>query len=75
MEESREASALGAVILALYALGRINSLETAPGFGRHHTRFQPDEQRHRRYQDFFDVYLKLYPGLTTAFHQLNALSG
>ncbi len=75
VEESREASALGAVILALFALDRISSLEKAPGFGQRHTRYQPDEQRHRRYQEFFEVYQKLYPGLTSAFHQLNLLSG
>jgi len=74
LEDSREASALGAVILSLYALGRLEKLEEAPGFGQGHTRLLPNEKHHGRYQGFFKVYRQLYPALVPAFHQLNTLA-
>jgi gluconokinase len=65
--ETHEASALGAAVLALYALGEIPSLETVKQWIRitsHHT---PNEKHTSLYLELFYMYERLYHRLKDEF--------
>lgn len=70
IDNSSDAPARGAVVMALVALGRLPSLDAAAHFVHREKEYLPDGQRHRQYQELFAVYRDLYPLLRSAMHRL-----
>lgn len=58
-----DASAIGAAILGLYALGITGDLEASAEMIRVQETYEPDEGRHRIYQERFAVFAQLYDRL------------
>jgi gluconokinase len=70
---SSDASALGAAILALKALGMINDLSDAKGFITVQDTYFPDDDQHRIYMANYAVYVSLYHKLKEEFLRLETL--
>ncbi|WEK35206.1 MAG: gluconokinase [Candidatus Pseudobacter hemicellulosilyticus] len=73
VSNTADASATGAAILGLKAVGLLPELAAARAFLEVQERFVPDPQQHTRYQQYFKVYEGLYAALHPAFHQLALL--
>jgi gluconokinase len=61
LNESNESGAIGAILLAMKAIGRVSSLVEATrhvGFGQ---TFEPDEERNRRYRQVYKRFEKALP--------------
>lgn len=58
-----DASAIGAAIIGFYALGIIEDLEASAGLIRVQETYEPDEQRHRIYQEGSSLFADLYERL------------
>jgi gluconokinase len=65
--ESHEASALGAAVLALYALGEIDSLERIKDWITISHRHEPDLQVTETYLELFYMYERVYHKLKDEF--------
>jgi gluconokinase len=59
-----DASAIGAAIMGFYTLGIIGDLEASAGMIRVQETYEPDEGRHRIYQERFAVFEALYSRLS-----------
>lgn len=59
LNESKEAAAIGAVIMGFRALGHISHYEDASLFHQEKERFYPDEDRHQIYRQVFSDFEKL----------------
>ncbi|SFF26025.1 gluconate kinase, FGGY family [Paenibacillus algorifonticola] len=69
--ESCEASALGAAILAMQALGHISSLNEARSWIHIVNRHEPCLDRHAIYSELFAVYTRLYERLEPEFNHIS----
>jgi gluconokinase len=58
-----DASAIGAAMMGFYALGIIGNLEASAGLIQVQETYEPDEQRHRIYQERFALFATLYERL------------
>ncbi|MCU5746280.1 xylulokinase [Staphylococcus sp. SQ8-PEA] len=69
-----EGPSMGAAMIAAYGLGWFNSLdECVQQFIEYGETYRPDEERHERYQQFYDVYRDIYQrtkGMTTRLLEL-----
>jgi len=70
--ETHEASALGAAVVALYAIGEIPSLHTVKSWIRIVSRHLPEEKHTAIYAELFNMYLRLYERLKEDFDIISA---
>ncbi|MDF2926020.1 MAG: gluconokinase [Paenibacillaceae bacterium] len=68
--ESHEASALGAAIMALCAIGELSSPDEAKGWVRIGCRHEPDQQVHLIYQELFHMFEDIYGRLAPEFPKM-----
>lgn len=68
---NRDASATGAAMLGMKAIGLIQSYDDLPG--QEEECIQPNAENQRLYATYFTVYQTLYPALKNTMHQLNRL--
>lgn len=66
-----DASVLGAAMLAAFGGGDFSSLEEiAQGWVKIKETYFPDEEKHKFYQERFEVYKELYPALKEVNHKI-----
>ncbi|MGP3608635.1 gluconokinase [Anoxybacteroides rupiense] len=70
--ETHEASALGAAVMALYALGDLSSLEEVKQWVHIQATHVPNEKNTAVYLELFDLYERLYQRLKDEFDALSA---
>lgn len=70
LTDEGDASATGAALLGMLALGALTSLSDAKRQVRPGKVFTPDPVRHALYQRYYALYATLYPALRDTFHQL-----
>lgn len=68
--ESHEASSLGAAVLALYAVGEIDSLERIKGWVKITHRHEPNLANSETYQQLFYMYKRIYHKLEDEFEMI-----
>ena len=73
MENGVEAP-LGDAFLAGYATGLFSSFDEISNWTRSYTVTCPDWENHERYNQYFDIYKKMYLSLKDNMHELAALS-
>ena len=75
--ETVEASSLGAAMCAAVGAGWYPDFDSAASSmaGRIIGRSEPDPERHRRYQDLFEIYRRLYGQLKDTFAGLDRFAG
>lgn len=71
--EGADASAIGAAMIAMYALGMLKNPLDAKQLVPPVSTLQPNAATHQVYQQYFKVYEGLYPALKDSFAQLNNL--
>nr|WP_200931588.1 FGGY family carbohydrate kinase [Paenibacillus sp. Leaf72] len=69
--ESHEASALGAAIVAMQALGHISSMDEARDWIHIAGRHEPCLDRHAIYSELFAIYTRLYERLEPEFNHIS----
>ena len=74
IDDSPDAPARGAVIMALSSLGRLPALDAAVHFVQRQQEFLPSADHHERYRQLFSIYQVLYPALAAAMHGLASFS-
>ena len=62
-----EGSAFGATILGMYALGILKDIKEVGNFINIKERYHPIEEHHRRYQELFAIYERIYWNLQSEF--------
>lgn len=62
-----EGSAFGAAILGMYALGILKDIKEVGNFINIKERYHPIEENHRRYQELFGIYERIYWNLQKEF--------
>ena len=69
-------SEIGAAYMAAKGVGLIDDIAaTVQGLGRANTRtIRFDPENHRKYQDYYQIYRKLYPSVREEMHALTALA-
>ena len=70
---AKESSSMGAIFLAMKALGYIDSLEEAGPLVPLQTVFEPDMRNHEAYLRLYELFHTLYWDLTDRFDTLSAL--
>lgn len=65
-----ETSSLGAVFLAMYALGHIGDLREARGYVAIRVCYTPDMKNHELYLRLFDIYQGVYQGVAGRFSEI-----
>jgi gluconokinase len=70
--QTEDASAIGAVYLALKALGYVESFEDLPSQEASYV-CEPQYVEHEKYRSYFKVYLQLYPTLKDIMHLLHKM--
>jgi gluconokinase len=73
LTEEADASATGAALLGMLALGVLSSVTDAAGHIRQGKTFYPDPDKHLVYQQCFVLYRSLYAPLKPAFEALDTL--
>ena len=73
INNSADASAAGAAIMGLYALGLIDNLYAAEQFFKTEMIYEPQEKVHQQYNALFTIFQSLYPKLKDEFHTLSQL--
>ncbi|MFT4152962.1 gluconokinase [Parafilimonas sp.] len=73
LNETADASALGAAFIGLKALGKVKSIGDAKMFLQNVKTVKPSAANHRIYQKYFAVYRSLYGRLKDVFSELSAL--
>lgn len=68
-----ETTSLGAVLLAMYALGRIKNLGEARGYVVAKQRYTPNMDNHSLYLRLFDIYGKVYQGVAAQFRAIREI--
>lgn len=61
LNDSTDASAMGAAFMGMYATGMIDDLSTVKSFMQIAKTFEPEANIHAMYQKHFEVYASLYP--------------
>jgi xylulokinase len=73
LPKNAEASALGAAIAAAVGAGWYRSFrEASNAMISIRKKIKPDAKNHRKYQELFPIYRRLYPYLKSATHQRNS---
>lgn len=65
-----ETTSLGAVLLAMYALGQMESLKEARGYVSTRERYTPNTENHSLYLRLYDIYGKVYQGVLAQFREI-----
>ncbi len=65
-----ETTSLGAVFLAMYALGQLDNLKDVRQYVPIETRYIPNMQNHELYLSLFDIYQEVYHGVTDQFPEI-----
>ncbi len=65
-----ETTSLGAVFLAMYALGQLDNLKDVRQYVPIETRYIPNMQNHELYLSLFDIYQEVYNGVTDQFPEI-----
>ncbi|TKK66966.1 gluconate kinase [Ilyomonas limi] len=73
INNSADASAAGAAIIGLYALGFIKNLNDSAQFFKTEKVYEPQEKGRRQYDALFTIFQSLYPKLKDEFHALSKL--
>ena len=73
LNDSADASATGAAIIGLYALGYIQSLSQVKNLFRVEKAFLPDTSHQKIYTSLFTIFQSLYPRLKEEFAKMNQL--
>lgn len=73
LNDSADASATGAAIIGLYALGYVKNLATAKGMFAVRQRFVPNAANHQTYTSLFTIFQSLYPALKEEFANISKL--
>lgn len=68
-----ETTSLGAVLLAMYALGRIKNLGEARGYVSIGDTYTPNTANHSLYLRLFDIYEKVYEGVAAQFREIGEI--
>jgi len=66
----REASSLGAAVLAWIALGELKQLDEAKSLVQIRSIFEPQPDRNKKYARLFDLYMKAYWALQEVFQEI-----
>ena len=70
--QTEDASAIGAVYLALKALGHVESFDDLPKQEASYN-CEPQYEEYEKYKTYFQVYLQLYPKLKDIMHLLHKI--
>ncbi|MCU7550860.1 gluconokinase [Chitinophagaceae bacterium LB-8] len=70
--QTEDASAIGAVYLALKALGYVETFEDLPHQEASYT-CEPQPEEHEKYSTFFKIYSQIYPQLKNMMHDLHTI--
>jgi sugar (pentulose or hexulose) kinase len=73
LTEEADASATGAALLGMLALGVLSSVADAPRHIKQGRTFLPDPGKHGAYLRYFDLYRALYAPLKSTFEALDKL--
>lgn len=73
INNSADASAAGAAIIGLYALGIIDNLNASDHFFKTEKVYEPQEKVHQQYNALFSIFQSLYPKLKDSFQTLSTL--
>jgi gluconokinase len=65
-----ETTSLGAVFLAMYALGHVRDLDAARQYVSIKTSYSPNMHNHRLYMRLFDIYQDVYQGVVDQFPRI-----
>ncbi|MBV9963101.1 MAG: gluconokinase, partial [Parafilimonas sp.] len=71
VNESADASALGAAFIGMKATGSVKKISEAKLFLKNVKDFQPDKQLHHAYKKYFKIYTSLYQKLKDTFDELS----
>ncbi len=74
VNNSADASAAGAAIIGMYALGVIDNLNASDQFFKTEKVYEPEEGVHQQYDALFTIFQSLYPKLKDSFEALSGLS-
>lgn len=70
LTDEADASATGAALLGMLALGVLSSVSDARRHIREGKTYIPRPEKHELYQRYYTLYQNLYPALCATFHQL-----
>jgi gluconokinase len=73
INNSADASAAGAAIIGMYALGLIDNLNASDQFFKTEKVYAPREDVHQQYDALFAIFQSLYPKLKGGFEALSAI--
>ena len=73
LTDDADASAMGAVLLGMLALGQLPDIAAAVRYIRPGKTFSPDPLGHQAYQPYFELYKSLYAPLQSTFDALDKL--
>lgn len=72
VKDPRNAGALGAAIIALIGLGRLNGFEEAKNIVKEDKKYIPNEKNRAIYDEMFATYKRLYKSLKKTYKKTNA---
>jgi gluconokinase len=74
VNESADASALGAALIGMKAMGKVKNLSAAKNFLKKMKSFPPDKKRHAIYEKYFLIYRSLYNQLKDTFDAISSVN-
>ncbi|MEP6466431.1 MAG: gluconokinase [Parafilimonas sp.] len=74
VNESADASALGAAFIGMKAIGKVKNISTAKMFLKNVKTFKPDSDNHNIYKKYFEIYKGLYAKLKDTFSELSSVN-
>ena len=72
LSEEADASATGAIVLAMLAMGTISGITQVSQMFKREKTVYPRPGIHQVYQGYFRIYQQLYPSLSPTLHQLHS---
>ncbi|MEP6685076.1 MAG: gluconokinase [Parafilimonas sp.] len=74
VNESADASALGAAFIGMKAIGEVKNISAAKMFLKNVKTFKPDSDNHNIYKKYFEIYKGLYAKLKDTFSELSSVN-
>ena len=75
VNETADASALGAAFIGMKAIGLVKNINEAKMFLKNVKAFNPDTANHHIYKKYFEIYKSLYEKLKDIFAELSVVNG